>query len=104
MHEARHSSSSFRAKSRNPVARLNVIPRDPSTPLRSVQDDPGSLIINTIHLPSCPCRGIAWRRLVRLVTTNQFTTFQLQIPLRTRPRFFVPPVSRKQIRTAFIDN
>jgi hypothetical protein len=32
-------ASSFRAKSRNPVKKHFVISRDPSTPLRSAQDD-----------------------------------------------------------------
>ena len=30
---------SFRAKSRNPLTALSVMPRDPSTPLRRTQDD-----------------------------------------------------------------
>src|SRR3954447_24775213 len=85
----RHSERSRR----NPVAKPKVIPRDPSTSLRSAQDDPGSLIINSIQFPSS----------LRFVTPNHFGVLQLQIPLDAAPRFFVPPVSGKQIRTALID-
>ncbi len=34
-----HGVLSFRAKSRNPATALSVMPRDPSTPLRCIQDD-----------------------------------------------------------------
>ena len=52
------------------------------------------LIINPIQLPSS----------LRFVTPNQFPIFQLQIPLRARPRFFVPPVSGNQKWTPPIDD
>ena len=35
---------------------------------------------------------------------NQIAILQLDVPLRARPRFFVPPISRKQKWTALIDD
>src|SRR5215831_10743573 len=46
------------------------------------------LVINAVDFPS----------LITLLNANQLTTLQLQIPFGPRPRFFVPPISRKQIR------
>jgi hypothetical protein len=51
-----------------------------------------SSVIDPIHFPSAAA----------LMSANQIVIFQLQIPLGARPRFFVPPIPRKQIRPALI--
>src|SRR5438105_15796920 len=38
------------------------------------------------------------------MSENQFSSLQLQIPLGADPRFFIPPISGKQIRAALIDD
>src|SRR5256885_8191371 len=35
---------------------------------------------------------------------NQFTVLELHVPLGASPRFFVPPISRKQKRPVLIDD
>src|SRR4029077_10150962 len=87
-----------------PLRTLKAIPRDPSTSLRSAQDDSESLIINPIHLPSSPCHAIALRRRVGFMSTKEFSILHLQVPLGAYPRFFVPPISGKQIRTVLFND
>src|SRR5215470_333742 len=79
---------------KSPCETLKAIPRDPSTPLRSAQDDFELSVIDPINFPGS----------LRFVTLNQFPSLQLQIPLCAGPRFFVPPVSRNQKRTALLDD
>src|SRR5438309_11883254 len=38
------------------------------------------------------------------MSENQFSSLQLQIPPGADPRFFIPPISGKQIRAALIDD
>ena len=38
------------------------------------------------------------------MNANQIAAFQLQIPFGARPRFFVPPISRKQVGAALLDD
>ena len=51
-----------------------------------------SLIINPINFPNA----------FRLVGANQIAIFQLHVVLGAGPRFFVPPISRKQKRSGLI--
>src|ERR1700693_2779625 len=51
-------------------------------------------VIHTIQFPSVAC----------FMRAHELTVFQLHVPLRAGPRFFVPPISRKQKRTALLNN
>src|SRR6266853_5269381 len=52
------------------------------------------LVIYPVHLPGS----------LSFMNANQITAFQLQVPFSARPRFFVPPISGKQIRPALFDD
>jgi hypothetical protein len=54
----------------------------------------GSLVINAVYFPSA---GI-------FMCTHDLAVFELHVPLRAGPRFFVPPISRKQKWAALIDD
>src|SRR4029453_4709942 len=58
------------------------------------RNDSEWLVIHPIQLPSS----------FTFMSENQFSTPQLQIPLCARPRFFIPPVSGKQIWAALLDD
>src|SRR6266566_9229326 len=61
-------------------------------------------VIHSIDLPSSPCHAVALRRRVSFMNTNDFSILCVQVPFGARPRFFVPPIPRNQIRTALLDD
>src|SRR6266508_4708402 len=50
-------------------------------------------VIHSIDLPSS----------LSFMNTNDFSILCVQVPFGARPRFFVPPISGNQIRTALLD-
>src|SRR5205814_6639365 len=56
-----------------------------------------SLSISVVDAIQFPCP-------VRFMRAHQLAIFQLHVPLRAGPRFFVPPISRKQKWTDLIDD
>src|SRR5207247_10837678 len=53
-----------------------------------------SSVIHSIDLP----------RSLSFMNTNDFSILCVQVPFGARPRFFVPPISGTQIRTALFDD
>src|ERR1051326_152173 len=53
-----------------------------------------SSVIDAVEFPSG----------VRFMRSNELALLQLHVPLRPGPRFFVPPISGKQIRALLIHN
>src|SRR5207247_5702414 len=53
-----------------------------------------SSVIHSIDLPSS----------LSFMNTNDFSILCVQVPFGARPRFFIPPISGNQIRTALLDD
>src|SRR6266516_381196 len=53
-----------------------------------------SSVIHSIDLPSS----------LSFMNTNDFSILCVQVPFDARPRFFIPPISGNQIRTALPDD
>src|SRR5438105_11053463 len=80
-------------------AGLAFTARAPSNTNRSV--------INPIQFPGSVCGSCDAERASparTFVSTNELAVFELQVPLGAGPRFFVPPIPRKQKRPGLIHN